>query len=47
MKDSKDGKKETCYLCLKEFSMNKDDGSYYRYKKYPICDDCSKAYGFY
>ncbi|MCC7553705.1 MAG: hypothetical protein KO202_04305 [Methanobacteriaceae archaeon] len=38
---------EICYLCGKKFNINSDDGSYYRYKKYPICADCSNYYGFY
>lgn len=38
---------EICYFCGRKFDMNNNDRSYYRYKKYPVCDDCSNSYGFY
>lgn len=27
--------------------MNKDDGSRYRYEKFPLCAYCAEFYGFY
>ena len=38
---------ETCYFCNKKFDINKDDSSHYKYGKYPMCDYCSRFYGFY
>ncbi|AEG17226.1 hypothetical protein [Methanobacterium paludis] len=38
---------ETCYFCNKKFDINKDDSSHYKYDKYPMCDYCSRFYGFY
>jgi hypothetical protein len=50
-KDSKQGneseKIETCYTCGKNFDMNKEDGSRYRYEKFPLCAYCAEFYGFY
>ncbi|MEN6329972.1 MAG: hypothetical protein ABFC91_06745 [Methanobacteriaceae archaeon] len=50
-KQSKNGEKpvkmEICYLCHKEFDMNQDDASRYRYGKFPLCDYCAEFYGFY
>lgn len=40
-------KMEICYLCHKEFGMNQDDASRYRYGKFPLCDYCAEFYGFY
>ena len=38
---------ETCFICGKEFDMNKADLGYYRNGKYPICDFCADFYRFY
>ena len=38
---------EICFICHKEFDINKDDESYYRYGKYPMCAYCAEFYGFY
>jgi hypothetical protein len=43
----KSEKIETCYTCGKKFDMNKDDGSRYRYQKFPMCAYCAEFYGFY
>lgn len=40
-------KLETCYFCLKKFDMNKDELSYYKYGKFPMCGYCAQFYGFY
>lgn len=45
--DKKSVKMEICYLCHKEFDMNLDDASRYRYGKFPLCDYCAEFYGFY
>jgi hypothetical protein len=45
--DEKPVKMEICYLCHKEFDMNQDDASRYRYGKFPMCDYCAEFYGFY
>ena len=45
--DKKPVKMEICYLCHKEFDMNQDDASRYRYGKFPLCDYCAEFYGFY
>jgi hypothetical protein len=45
--DKKSVKMEICYLCHKEFDMNLDDSSRYRYGKFPLCDYCAEFYGFY
>jgi len=45
--NEKTEKIETCYTCCKKFDMNKDDGSRYRYEKYPLCAYCAEFYGFY
>ena len=42
-----DEKIETCFICGKEFDMNKADLGYYRNGKYPICDFCADFYRFY
>jgi hypothetical protein len=42
-----DVKIETCYFCLKEFDIKKDDSSHYKFGKYPMCAYCSEFYGFY
>lgn len=46
-KQSKTEKIETCYTCGKKFNMNKEEGSRYRYEKYPLCAYCAEFYGFY
>ncbi|MCC7563391.1 MAG: hypothetical protein KO275_02675 [Methanobacterium sp.] len=47
-KKSKENEKiETCYTCGKKFDMNKEDGSRYRYEKFPLCAYCAEFYGFY
>lgn len=38
---------EICFICHKKFDINKDDESYYRHGKYPICAYCAEFYGFY
>ena len=38
---------EICYFCLRKFDMNKDNLSYYKYGKYPMCGYCAEFYGFY
>lgn len=38
---------EVCFICHKKFDINKDDESYYRYGKYPMCAYCAEFYGFY
>jgi hypothetical protein len=38
---------EICFICHKKFDINKDDESYYRHDKYPICAYCAEFYGFY
>ncbi|MEN4018861.1 MAG: hypothetical protein PQ975_08860 [Methanobacterium sp.] len=38
---------EVCFICHKKFDINKDDESYYRHGKYPICAYCAEFYGFY
>ena len=38
---------EICFICHKKFNINKDDESYYRYGKYPMCAYCAEFYGFY
>lgn len=38
---------ETCFICGKEFDMNKAELGYYRNGKYPICDFCADFYRFY
>ncbi len=43
----KSEKIETCYTCGKKFDMNKEDGSRYRYEKFPLCAYCAEFYGFY
>jgi hypothetical protein len=45
--NEKSEKIEKCYFCLKEFDINKDDSSHYKYGKYPMCAYCSEFYGFY
>ncbi|MDR2624154.1 MAG: hypothetical protein LBC39_06280 [Methanobrevibacter sp.] len=40
-------KLETCYLCNQKFDVNKDDNNHYHYGKYPMCANCSEAYGFF
>ena len=45
--ENKPQKIETCYFCLKEFDMNKDELSYYKYGKFPMCGYCAQFYGFY
>ena len=45
--NNKSEKIETCYFCLKEFDINKDDSSHYKYGKFPMCAYCSEFYGFY
>ena len=42
-----DEKIEICFICHKKFNINKDDESYYRHGKYPICAYCAEFYGFY
>ncbi len=46
-KNKKSKKIETCYFCLKEFDINKNDSSHYKYGKFPMCAYCSEFYGFY
>ena len=46
-KNMKNEKIETCYTCGKKFDMNKEDGSRYRYEKFPLCAYCAEFYGFY
>jgi len=46
-KNMKSEKIETCYTCGKKFDMNKEDGSRYRYEKFPLCAYCAEFYGFY
>ncbi|MDR1818915.1 MAG: hypothetical protein LBR15_01520 [Methanobrevibacter sp.] len=43
----KENHTEICYLCNQKFDINKDDCSHYHYDKYPICANCSEAYGFF
>jgi hypothetical protein len=38
---------EVCFICHKKFDINKDDESYYRHGKYPMCAYCAEFYGFY
>ena len=38
---------EVCFICHKKFDINKDDDSYYRHGKYPMCAYCAEFYGFY
>ena len=38
---------EICFICHKKFDINKDDESYYRHGKYPMCAYCAEFYGFY
>ncbi|MBQ6512990.1 hypothetical protein [Methanobrevibacter sp.] len=38
---------ETCFICGKEFDMNKADLGYYRNGQFPICDFCADFYRFY
>ncbi len=38
---------EICYICHKKFDITKDDESYYRHGKYPMCAYCAEFYGFY
>ena len=45
--NKKTEKIETCYTCGKKFDMNKEDGSRYRYEKFPLCAYCAEFYGFY
>ena len=45
--NKKSEKIETCYFCLQEFDINKDDSSHYKYGKFPMCAYCSEFYGFY
>lgn len=43
----KEEKIEVCFICHKKFDINKDDESYYRHGKYPMCAYCAEFYGFY
>ena len=45
--NQEDEKIKTCYTCGKKFDMNKEDGSRYRYGKFPLCAYCVEFYGFY
>lgn len=45
--EKKEEKIEVCFICHKKFDINKDDESYYRHGKYPMCAYCAEFYGFY
>ncbi|MGZ7119213.1 MAG: hypothetical protein ACXVH2_05860 [Methanobacterium sp.] len=45
--EEKEEKIEICFICHKKFDINKDDESYYRHGKYPMCAYCAEFYGFY
>lgn len=45
--ETKVEKIEICYFCRKKFDMNKDELSYYKYGKFPMCGYCAEFYGFY
>ena len=45
--NSDEEKIEICFICHKKFDINKDDESYYRHGKYPMCAYCAEFYGFY
>lgn len=45
--ETKIEKIEICYFCHKKFDMYKEELSYYKYEKYPMCGYCAEFYGFY